>query len=133
MPNKKDLKLDQYGIGKYTYRELHNFCLQYPEKKRRLRELENPYSGPKWTGLPSGGVAGDPTGRNAERAAAASADIDLIERTASKVAGKDALWLIKNVTQGIAWEYMPVSCGRRKFYDMRRMFFYFLAKSKGYV
>ena len=83
MPDKKDLKLDQYGIGKYTYRELHNFCLQYPEKKRRLRELENPYSGPKWTGLPSGGVAGDPTGRNAERAAVASADIDLIERTAS--------------------------------------------------
>lgn len=61
------------------------------------------------------------------------AAFDLIERTASKVAGKDALWLIKNVTQGIAWEYMPVSCGRRKFYDMRRMFFYFLAKSKGYV
>ena len=133
MPNKKDLKLDQYGIGKYAYRELHNFCLQYPEKKRRLRELENPYNSPKISGTPSAVGPGDPTGRNAERAAVISADIDLIERTASKVAGKDALWLMKNVTQGTAWEYMPVSCGRRKFYEMRRIFFYFLAKSKGYV
>ena len=40
MPMKKDLKLDQYDISPYAYRELHNFCLQYPEKKRRLRELE---------------------------------------------------------------------------------------------
>lgn len=133
MPNKKDLKLDQYGISKYTYRELHNFCLQYPEKKRRLRELENPYNSPKISGIPSAVGPGDPTGRNAERAAVISADIDLIERTASKVAGKDALWLMKNVTHGTAWEYMPVSCGRRKFYEMRRMFFYLLAQSKGYV
>ena len=43
MPMKKDLKLDQYDISPYAYRELHNFCLQYPEKKRRLRELESPF------------------------------------------------------------------------------------------
>jgi len=30
MPSKRDLKLDEYNIGKYAYRELHNFCLQYP-------------------------------------------------------------------------------------------------------
>ena len=40
MPMKKDLKLDQYDISPYAYRELHNFCLQYPEKKRRLRYPE---------------------------------------------------------------------------------------------
>ena len=32
MPMKKDLKLDQYDISPYAYRELHNFCLQYPER-----------------------------------------------------------------------------------------------------
>ena len=47
MPMKKDLKLDQYDISPYAYRELHNFCLQYPEKKRRLRELESPFGGPR--------------------------------------------------------------------------------------
>lgn len=103
MPNKRDLRLERYSIGKYAYRELHNFCLQYPEKKRRLRELESPYKSPQITGMPSGNGPGDPTGRNAERASVLSGDIELIERTAAAAAGKDALWLLKNVTQGIAW------------------------------
>ena len=110
MPNKRDLRLERYSIGKYAYRELHNFCLQYPEKKRRLRELESPYKSPQITGMPSGSGPGDPTGRNADRASVLSGDIELIERTAA-----------------------AVSCGRRKFYDMRRVFFYLLAQSKGYV
>lgn len=83
MPNKRDLRLERYSIGKYAYRELHNFCLQYPEKKRRLRELESPYKSPQITGMPSGNGPGDPTGRNAERASVLSGDIELIERTAA--------------------------------------------------
>ena len=133
MPNKRDLKLDEYDIGTFAYRELNNFCKQYRDKKRRLRELQNPYRSPQITGMPSGSGTGDPTGRMAERAAVLSQDIDMIERAANKAAGRDAQNLLKNVTLGIAWEYLPVSCGRRKFYDMRRQFFYFLAVEKKYV
>lgn len=133
MPNKRDLKLDEYDIGTYAYRELNNFCKQYRDKKRRLRELQSPYKSPQITGMPSGSGPGDPTGRSAERAAVLSQDIDMIERAANKAAGRDAQNLLKNVTLGIAWEYLPVSCGRRKFYDMRRLFFYLLALDKGYV
>ena len=122
MPNKRDLKMERYSIGKYAYRELHNFCLQYPDKKRKLRELQSPYRSPQITGMPSGSGPGDPTGRSAERAAVLSQDIDMIERAANKAAGRDAQSILKNVTLGIAWEYLPVSCGRRKFYDMRRLF-----------
>jgi hypothetical protein len=133
MPNKRDLRLDEYEIGVFAYRELNNFCKQYREKKKKLRELESPYKSPKLTGLPSGSGPSDPTGRIAERAAVLSQDIDMIERAANKAAGRDAQSLLKNVTLGIAWEYLPVSCGRRKFYDMRRLFFYLLALDKGYV
>ena len=133
MPNKRDLKLDEYDIGTFAYRELNNFCKQYRDKKRRMRELQNPYKSPQITGMPSGSGPGDPTGRMAERAAVLSQDIDMIERAANKAAGRDAQNLLKNVTLGIAWEYLPVSCGRRKFYDMRRLFFYLLALDKGYV
>lgn len=133
MPNKRDLKLDEYDIGTYAYRELNNFCKQYRDKKRRLRELQSPYKSPQITGMPSGSGPGDPTGRSAERAAVLSQDIDMIERAANKAAGRDAQSILKNVTLGIAWEYLPVSCGRRKFYDMRRLFFYLLALDKGYV
>ena len=133
MPNKRDLRLDEYEIGVFAYRELNNFCKQYREKKKKLRELESPYKSPQITGMPSGSGPGDPTGRIAERAAVLSQDIDMIERAANKAAGRDAQNLLKNVTLGIAWEYLPVSCGRRKFYDMRRQFFYFLAMEKKYV
>ena len=133
MPNKRDLKLDEYDIGTYAYRELNNFCKQYRDKKRLLRDLQSPYKSPQITGMPSGSGPGDPTGRIAERAAVLSKDIDMIERAANKAAGRDAQNLLKNVTLGIAWEYLPVSCGRRKFYDMRRLFFYLLALEKGYV
>ena len=97
MPNKRDLRLDKYNIGTWAYRELNNFCKQYKSKKRRLKELESPYKSPQITGMPSGGGPGDPTGRNAERASVLSGDIELIERTAAAAAGKDALWLLKNV------------------------------------
>ena len=39
MPNKRDLKLDHYEISKYKYRELSNFCYQYPEWLKKLQEI----------------------------------------------------------------------------------------------
>ena len=69
MSSKRDLKLDEYNIGKYAYRELHNFCLQYPYKKQRLADLRRPYHSPQITGMPHGNDAGQPTEDNAERAA----------------------------------------------------------------
>lgn len=84
MPMKKDLKLDQYDISPYAYRELHNFCLQYPEKKRRLRELESPFGGPRGS---------DPTAGRATRAATLAADIALIEkRPARRRARRPPIW-----------------------------------------
>lgn len=34
MPNKRDLRLDEYEIGVFAYRELNNFCKQYREKRK---------------------------------------------------------------------------------------------------
>ena len=36
MPKRRDIKLDEYNIGRYEYRELHNFCMQYDRKKKQL-------------------------------------------------------------------------------------------------
>ena len=97
MPMKKDLKLDQYDISPYAYRELHNFCLQYPEKKRRLRELESPFGGPRGS---------DPTAGRATRAATLAADIALIEKTARQAAGSQAPYLVEAVTEDMPWHYL---------------------------
>lgn len=129
MPMKKDLKLDKYDISPYAYRELHNFCLQYPEKKRRLRDLES---------LSGGGLqGGDPTAGRATRAAALAADIALIEKTARQAAGEDAPYLMEAVTEDAPWHYLRMRkglpLGEKSFNGIRRQFYYLLAKEKRIV
>ena len=39
-------------------------------------------------------------------------------------------WLLMNVTEGIAYEYLDVPKGRRQFYESRKYFFYLLSLKK---
>ncbi len=137
MPNKRDLKLDEYDIGTYAYRELNNFCKQYRDKKRRLRELQSPYKSPQITGMPSGSGPGDPTGRSAERAAVLSQDIDMIERAAAEASPTERDLFLLAVTEDVSWDYMrllkDLKMGRDKFNNRRRHFYYLLAQKKGIV
>ena len=137
MPNKRDLKMERYSIGKYAYRELHNFCLQYPDKKRKLRELQSPYRSPQITGMPSGSGPGDPTGRIAERAAVLSQDIDMIERAAAEASPTERDLFLLAVTEDVSWAYMKMlknmQMGEKKFNRRRRKFYYILAQKKGIV
>ena len=137
MPNKRDLKMERYSIGKYAYRELHNFCLQYPDKKRKLRELQSPYRSPQITGMPSGSGPGDPTGRIAERAAVLSQDIDMIERAAAEASPTERDLFLLAVTEDVSWAYMKMlknmQMGEKNFNRRRRKFYYILAQKKGIV
>lgn len=134
MPGKRDLKLDEYDIGKYAYRELHNFCLRYPEMKKRLAELRSPYSSPLFTGMPHGSGTGDQTADNAERAAALSSDCGMIEQAAMEAAGEDYPHLLISVTQDVPWHYLQMlkgmRTGRNTFNRKRRHFFFLLARKK---
>lgn len=137
MPNRRDLKLDEFDIGTYAYRELNNFCKQYREKKRKLRELQSPYRSPRITGMPSGSEPGDPTGRIAERTAILSSDIDMIEWAASEVSPTEQGLFLLAVTEDVSWDYMrllkDLRMGRDTFNCRRRYFYYLLAKKKGIV
>lgn len=137
MPNKRDLRLDEYEIGVFAYRELNNFCKQYREKKKKLRELESPYKSPKLTGLPSGSGPSDPTGRIAERAAILSSDIDMIERAAAEASPTERDLFLLAVTEDVSWAYMKMlknmQMGEKKFNRRRRKFYYILAQKKGIV
>jgi hypothetical protein len=137
MPNKRDLKLDEYDIGTFAYRELNNFCKQYRDKKRRMRELQNPYKSPQITGMPSGSGPGDPTGRMAERAAILSNDIDMIERAAKEASPSEFELFLLAMTEDVSWDYMRIlkdlKMGRDKFNNRRRHFYYILAQKKGIV
>lgn len=133
MPNKRDLKLDEYGISKFAYRELSNFCLQYEDKKNKISDLHNPYNSPQITGMPHASGISNPVEQAALKAEQLSRDVELIKRTVEETDIGIAEAILKNVTQGIQYDYMEVPCGRRQFYTKRRKFFYLLAIKKGMV
>lgn len=134
MPSKRDLKLDEYSIGKYAYRELHNFCLQYPHKKAQLADLRSPYKSPQITGMPHGNDVGQPTENNAERAAILSEECEMIEQTALEVSSGDYQCIVLAVTQDIPWYYLRALKGlatyEKGFRKEMRQFYYLLAKKK---
>lgn len=119
MPQYRDIKLDIFRISSDAYRELKYFCRQYDEKKKRLhnrvpnQEDRNPCKYFSHFDL--------------NRIKNLQWDLYLIEQTVKEVAGTTLFpYLLKNVTQGVLYEYMDVPCGRKQFYELRKQFFILL-------
>lgn len=136
---RRDLKLDEYNITKLQYRELHNFCLQYADKKRRLADLRDTYRSPRITGLPHGSGISDPTGKTSERAAILAQEIEMIEQTAVEAARvvkypEEYQNILLSVTNDVPLHFLKLLKDSRltKYsYDKARRIFYFsLAKKK---
>lgn len=129
MPDKRDLNLEKYGISKYRYRELLNFCMQYDEKKARLSSLCS-LSSPRIYGAGGTNALSRPTEDTAVKKMKLEKELELIEQCAIE-AGEDLYAsILDNVARGIKYEYMCVPCGRRQFYEMRRLFFCLLSERR---
>lgn len=126
---KRDMKLSDYNISRAKYNELKYFCMQYEEKKR---EIHNSYGlgAVVSDGMPKGNMPGNPTERAAIRNAMLQNDVELIEQTALEADSDIYQWLLKNVTEGIPYEWLNVPRGRKQFYESRRYFFYLLAQKR---
>lgn len=129
--NKRELKLEKYGISSKRYKELCGFCEQYPEWKR---ELEN-YSfmkGIEYSDMPKSPNVGQskPTEEMAIRIEKILSNCMLIEETA-KAADKD-IWefLIRSACYEESINYLQTVRGlyisKSVFYRKRRYFFYLL-------
>uniref|UniRef100_UPI0036F29D7E hypothetical protein n=1 Tax=Enterocloster aldenensis TaxID=358742 RepID=UPI0036F29D7E len=126
---KRDMKLSDYNISRAKYNELKYFCMQYEEKKQ---ELHRGYGlgAVVNDGMPKGNIPGNPVERTAIHNAMLQTDIELIEQTAMEADADIYQWLIKNVTEGIPYEWLNVPRGRKQFYESRRYFFYLLAQKR---
>ena len=128
-----DVKLDEYEISKYAFRELRNFCLQYYEKKDKLNAIRS-LSATPMTGTPRGSAVSNPTEKKALRAAKLAADCELIEKTLMEIDAEIYPWLLRSVTEEDAtWYNMQPPCGVNQFYPKRRRFYKLLADKKGLV
>ncbi|WP_419504085.1 hypothetical protein [Enterocloster sp.] len=123
---KRDMKLSDYNISRAKYNELKYFCMQYAEKKR---ELEKGYglNAIVNDGMPKGNMSGNPVERAAIHNTMLRADIELIEQTAIEADSEIYPWILKNVTDGLPYEYMDVPINRTDFYCIRKYFFYLLS------
>lgn len=126
---KRDIKLSDYNISRAKYNELKYFCMQYEEKKQ---ELSRGYGlgAVVNDGMPKGNCPGNPVEGQAIRNAMLQKDIELIEQTAIEAEPELYPWILKNVTDGMPYEYISAPCGRRQFYEGRRYFFYLLSQKR---
>ena len=133
MAKRRDLKLDEYNISTYCYRELYNFCMQYREKRTKLQNCYgvsglHPASGGK------SGIVTDPTSGAALVAMQLRQDVELIEQTARQASPEYWKQLLKAVTEpDVRFEtmrdYEGLRLNEKQFHQLRRRFFYSLAKN----
>ncbi len=126
MKRKRDTSLVEYGISEYAYREMIYFCMQYGEKKEKLNDLYSIKAINYDKAVVDGGAAYDGVFDKAQKAAIIKSDVEIIEKAASEAASDIKDRLIDNVCYEIPFEYMDVPCGRRQFYDKRKLFFIIL-------
>lgn len=119
------LKLEKEGISEERYMELKALARRYRElktldRKWRAGELDRKGGGnTEWHGH------SDPTAMEGQRLASNpyAWKVAAIERAAVLADKEICTWLLKNVTEGIAYEKVCPPCSRERFFRARRNFF----------
>lgn len=128
---KRNLKLQKYGISKAKYLELKYFCMQYNDYLESIQYgMKN--SGQD-AGMPKGSIStSSPVEKQAIDNVKAIDAVNTIDSAIAAVADDEQMrnCIRQAVTLGTAYEYMKVPCGRRQFYELRREFFYILSKKR---
>lgn len=132
--NKRDLKLDKYGISGKRYKELSAFCEQYPEWKDELLIKENPMKSNGYSDMPKAHNNSSVVEDIVIRCDELNEKCSLIDETAKAAADDLAEYIIKSVCyEKPLWylrDIMSMPCSDRAFYDKRRYFFFLLNKRK---
>lgn len=133
----KKISMDKYGISKHAFEELRAFCLQYSEKKEKLKDALCLKS-PNLSGMPHGTGVSDPTAKAAALYEKYKRDTELIEKTAEEVAPEISKYIILNVTSEncppwVLKAQYGMEAGEKYFNKMRRKFYFYLAQKKDMV
>lgn len=123
---------NKYYIEKHRYYELRHFCLQYPIWKKTLSAIGNiKYASPDISSVRIEGGNADPTADLVQARIFYSDRISMVEKVAAKTDSEIAAYLLRGVTEGVAYEYLKsklnIPCCREKYYELYRKFFYLLS------
>lgn len=131
----RDMSWDDYGISKFRYRELKNFCLQYDEKKSKIHRGMKSMS---YDGMPGGSMSTEsPVETQAIQNTQYLQDIRMIEEAAVKTNPTIWKYILRSVTQDMPYEYIMydeelgrIPMGQTEFYANRKLFYHYLDELK---
>lgn len=135
MPNVRPLNQNKYQISKYRFLEIYNFCLQYNEWKDELKYNTHTVGAQEITGMPFGTEKSDSTAHLAMKRIELERKCQLIERTAMEADSEIYPYILKAVTnEYVTYHYlknvMDIPCGKDRYYDRRRKFYYLMSNKK---
>lgn len=134
MPNKRNLKLDDYGISNKRYKELCGFCEQYTEWKDELEYKKDTVKSKVITDMPRATSGENATELLVMRRIELEKKCKVIEQTAIQADSELYPYIIKSVTEEVPCWYleqiMGMPCCRKDFYAARRYFFFLLDINK---
>lgn len=132
--NKRNLKLDEYGINSKRYKELCGFCEQYPDWVDELKYSKNALKSIEITDMPAANTIGNQTQNLAIKRELLQKKCELIEQTAIEASADLYQYIIKSVCYNQPFWYlrdiMNMPCSERTFFDSRRFFFHILDEKK---
>lgn len=112
-----------YYISKHRFYELKHFCLQYPEWKNELSQI-NYFLDKSY----------DPTGEIAVKRALLTDKIRLVETAVMLTSDEFYRYLLKAVTEELSYTYlstvMRIPCCRDLYFQYYRKFFWILSQNK---
>lgn len=126
----RDMNWDDYGISKNRYKELKAFCLQYDEKKSKIKYG---ISAVQNDGQPRAHSTGSQTESQAIENDVYKRDCAMIEEAA--VRANPGIWkyILKSVTLGLPYEFIEydeelgkIMMGKTDFNAHRRLFYHYL-------
>lgn len=130
----RDMTWEDYGISKNRYAELKAFCLQYGEKKSKIKYG---ISTAQYDGQPKAHNTGNQTERQAMDNVIYMKDCAMIEEAAIRTNPEIWRYIVKSVTLGLSYEFIEydneqgkIPMCRRDFYGTRKKFYAILNEMK---
>ena len=126
---------NKYYIDKHRYYELKHFCLQYNEWKKAYANCnESIIFASCLERSPSTNLPSDLTAKYAMKKAFYGERIKLIEHAAKEADDFLYPYLLRAVTEGLAYTHLKtrydIPCGRDMYYDRYRKFFWLLSEMR---
>ena len=130
----RDMTWEDYGISKNRYKELKAFCLQYDEKKSKIKYG---LSATQYDGQPKGYSVGSQVENQAIDNDIYKRDCAMIEEAAIRANTEIWRYIVKSVTLGLPYEFIEfdeehgkIPMCRRDFYGVRKKFYAILNELK---